>query len=408
MSLQWLAAESPALVALLVVAALSLALSLSSHVVCHCVLARAERPRPGPLPGISVLKPLRGADAALLDNLRAFARLDYPEFELVFGVEDPLDPAIPLVRKLADEFPHVPMRLCVGGKQAGLNPKVNNLSNLSRLARYDHYLVSDADVRPRPGYLRALAAELRDARVGLVHSVFLAAPAGRLGAVLEAYQASSFVAPAVCLASLVGHPCVVGKSMFFRAKDIEALGGFPAFENVLAEDYLIGRRFTEAGKRVVLSPHLLVTVSPERSVGSFFNRHLRWSQMRRRLRLSAFVAEVFANPTPWLLSALLAAVLTLPWGTSTGLLLAALLGGLLARCASDALVLARAAGIGVALSCAPLVLAKDMMILAAWALGLVSQHVHWKGHDMVIGEGTRLFPKKRRARLLEPAAVRNP
>jgi ceramide glucosyltransferase len=178
----------------------SLLSTLSMQVLGYAVarrLATRQRSEPGmallPSPPLSVLKPLLGAEPALLDNLRAFARQDYPEYELVFGVADPLDPAVPLVRQLQLEFPALRMTLVTGGPLCGANPKVANLANLSRFARHEHWLISDADVRPDPSYLRAIATELEDSRVGLVHSLLWSRPVGRIGAMLERFHACSFV-----------------------------------------------------------------------------------------------------------------------------------------------------------------------------------------------------------------------
>ena len=123
-----------------------------------------------PRPPISVLKPLKGDEDELYENLRALAGQRYPEFEILCGAEDPADPALGVVRRLAAEMPAVPIRIVCGGAPIGLNPKVNNLAQLLPVARHELVLISDANVRPPPDYLAGLADQIAGPGVGLVHS----------------------------------------------------------------------------------------------------------------------------------------------------------------------------------------------------------------------------------------------
>lgn len=379
-------------------------LQLAAHIKLS---QRPPRVADKSLPPLSVLKPLRGVDAGLADNLRCFARQDYPRFELIFGVEDQRDPAVEIVQQLKREFPQVKITLVVGGPQPGLNPKVNNLANMSRYARYEHVLISDADVHPRVDYLRALSSELSDPQVRLVHSVVMAKPVGNSGAILESFQLCSFVASTVCAASIVGHACVVGKSMLFRRSDLERLGGFSAVENLLAEDYVLGRRFEEAGFRVVASTHALEARNPGRTLQGFFDRHVRWSQMRRRLCLSAYAAEPMANPTPWLLLFGLTA-LGSPLGPKLqAAAAAAAVSGLLLRCLGDGLLAQRLTGYHRVWKRLPWVIVKDIVIFVAWLFGFIKRRVHWRGHEMLIGKESRLYPCATEEAVLQPVGLRH-
>src|SRR5687767_14738741 len=129
------------LIVLVAIGFAGLALTLTTYLCVDKVLRRRrvmER-----LPPISVLKPLKGVDEQLYENLSSFAKQDYPNFELVLGCDDIADPALELARRLQTEFPHVAVTIVAGGRPIGLNPKVNNLRQLAEAARFEHLLISD-------------------------------------------------------------------------------------------------------------------------------------------------------------------------------------------------------------------------------------------------------------------------
>jgi ceramide glucosyltransferase len=240
---------------LVLLAPISLAITLIAHLTAFLLLSPSRKRRIGPTPPITVLKPLKGAEDGLYDNLASLARQDYPDYEILIGADDPLDPALEVARQVQADHPEARIHLCAGSRHLGLNPKVNLLAALSDRAEHDHLLISDSNVRVEPGYLRDTAAELADPAVGLVTNVLVGEDADRLGGVLECLHLNSFVASAASFARVVGRRvCVIGKSMLFRKRDLDRLGGFWAVRNVLAEDYVIGRSFELAGYKVALSP----------------------------------------------------------------------------------------------------------------------------------------------------------
>ncbi|MEO6811580.1 MAG: glycosyltransferase, partial [Isosphaeraceae bacterium] len=167
-------------------------------------VTRRRRNLPEFTPPVTILKPLKGMDEGLEENLRSFFRLDYPVYQLLFGVSDPNDPAVPVVERLLAEFPNQDARLIVGYPPFGLNPKVENLAALLVHRTHETILISDSNVRVRPGYLRETACYLADPSVGLVTNLFAGVGEARFGAALENLQLNGFIAGGVAAATVTG------------------------------------------------------------------------------------------------------------------------------------------------------------------------------------------------------------
>jgi ceramide glucosyltransferase len=367
---------------LFLTAGLGLAVIAAQYLVLRRHVREAS-PVPHSTPLISILKPLCGVDDGLEANLAVFADLDYPAYEVVLGLRSPRDAAWVVACAAARRWPGR-FRVALQRGEPGLNPKVNQLVTLARVARGDLLVVSDSNVRVERGYLAEIAALLEDEEVGLVSHLLVGVGEARLGSLMDHLHLAGAVAPGVVAAKrLVGRDIVVGKSMALRRRDLGEMGGFEAVKDVLAEDYVMGLMVSGVlGKRVAIGRRPVQNVSERRTLAQFAARYSRWSVLQRQA----------VGPVIYASSALLNPVLLAAAAVAVGRTPSAL-AGFAAACALKTLLDGAAARIlrpAFRFRQLALVPLKDLLFGLAWAYGLVSREVEWRGTRLRVRRGTRI------------------
>lgn len=270
-----------------------------------------ERPLPilsSSLPPVTILKPLKGTDPDIYESFRSHCLQDYPEYEVIFGVSDPGDPAIASVRQLQREFPERTIRLVVASEKLGTNVKVSNLEQMVQAARYEHLLVNDSDIRVKPDYLRRVIAPLRDERVGMVTCLYRGVAAPTLGSKLEALGISTDFCAGVLVARQLegGLHFGLGSTLAFRKAELEKIGGFRSIVDFLADDYELGRRIADLGLQVQLPDAVVETHLPAYDLGGVLAHQLRWSRGVRDARTKGYVGLITTYGLMWGVLALIA------------------------------------------------------------------------------------------------------
>jgi ceramide glucosyltransferase len=336
-------------------------------------------------PRVTIFKPLAGCDDDLDDNLESFARIDYPAFEILCGVADPSDAAFGVARRFAARHPRIRTRVVITDPDAAINPKVAQLIGLERLATGEVYVISDSNVRVKPHYLWSLAAELADDRVGLVTSLFAGTGERTLGAALENLQLCASTAPGLAAMNAVSaSPFTVGKSMAMRRRDLVRLGGFAPVGNVLAEDYVLGRRFADAGFVARTSMDEVENRNVACSVARTIERHTRWAKLRRSLSPAGFAVEPMLTPI---------VVASLGAGIAPSKLTMAALAIVCIAQTVGALVAVRLArGRALAWWYAPLEVARSYLTLLCWLRACASRRIAWRGHPFALLRGSVIVP----------------
>ena len=267
------------------------------------------------LPAVSILKPLKGTDPDIYESFRSHCLQDYPEYEIIFGVSDPDDPAVASVQQLQREFPDRSIQLVVSPDILGSNVKVSNLEQMLPAARYQYLLINDSDIRVERDYLRRVIVPLLDDEgVGMVTCLYRGVAASTMGSQLESLGISTDFCPGVLVARQLegGLQFGLGSTLAIRRVDLEKIGGFGSIVDFLADDYELGRRIGDLGFKVLLSDVIVETHLPAYDLRGFFAHQLRWARGVRDSRTGGYIGLVSTYGLMWGLVALIASRAA-PW-----------------------------------------------------------------------------------------------
>jgi ceramide glucosyltransferase len=346
-----------------------------------------RRPRPSaPSRPVSVLKPLCGDDGHLYENLRAFCRQDHATFEILCGVRDPADPAVAVVERLVREFPALELRLIVDDRATGTNRKVSNLANLLHHAKHETLIIADADIRVGPDYITSVTAALEDHAIGLVTCLYRGVAGSRVSSRLAAMFVNEWFFPsALAGTNLEELRHAFGATIACRRATLEAIGGFPAIADHLADDYMIGRLVYRLGLRIVLSPYFVDNVIADASPGALVLHELRWARTFRTLRPLSYAASLLTFGIP----------LSLAWFVvSVGSPLAggAVVAHVVLRCLGR-LVLARALGPQVRMRDVWLVPMRDVLSFGIGLASFCGRTVRWNDQELYVRSDGHIEPR---------------
>jgi len=334
------------------------------------------------LPPVSILKPLKGIDPQIYASFRSHCLQDYPEFEIIFGVSDALDPAVASVEQLKREFPERLIQLVVCPEILGPNVKVSNLEHMVQVAKYRHLLVNDSDIQVEPDYLRRVIARLADDQVGMVTSLYRGVATPTFGSQLESLGISTDFCAGVLVARWLesGLHFGLGSTLAFRRRELEQLGGFKAIVDFLADDYELGRRIAGLGLNVLLSDVVVETHLPAYGFRGFLSHQIRWARGVRDARPGGYLGLASTFGFLWgLLTVLFSGAAGWAWiifgiVLTLRILVALAVGG---KVLKDRQLVAH-------LWLLPV---RDLIAVGVWMVSFWGSTVKWRGHLFELKKG---------------------
>jgi ceramide glucosyltransferase len=280
-------------------------------------------------PPVSILKPVRGLDREAYENFASFCRLDYPDYEILFAVQEESDASVPVIRKLISDFPGRKIRLFVGVDNLGPSAKVCKLARMVREARSNLFVISDSDVRVEPDYLRMIVEPFRDPKVGVVTALYRGNVEAKLGSFLDCLGASvEFTAGTLVAHALEGIHFALGATMATTRERLEEIGGFEGIADRHSDDFEFGNRIAARGYRVELARKPVLMIYNLHTLGEYLRHELRWAIGLRNIRpgghaglfftqgLALTIAAIAVAPTRALALAYLGAYLILRFLTA--------------------------------------------------------------------------------------------
>jgi ceramide glucosyltransferase len=252
-------------------------------------------------PPVTVLKPLCGNEPLLEQSLESCFLQDYPEFQIVFGLQDPNDPALAVVEKLRRLYPSRDVALVIDSAVHGPNRKISNLINMLPAGRHDILVISDSDLHLPRNYLERLVAELEQPGVGLVTTLYVGTPAVRScwAGLLGSTQISHGFLPGVLMSRLMGRQDCLGSTTMFTRDTLERTGGFDPLVHVLAEDNVFGQRVRELGLSIGLADIVPAATVPEPDLPALWQHEVRWTRTIRELAPASLCASILQYPLFW-------------------------------------------------------------------------------------------------------------
>ena len=338
------------------------------------------------LPPVSVLKPLHGSEPGLEENLRRFFVQDYPAYEVLFCARTGADAGLQMARRVAAEYPQVSARFLTCGEPQFPNAKMWSMAALSKAARFETLVTSDADARVERDYLTRCVQALADGRTELASCLYLGQTDGGLAAQLDAVGKSVEMSGGIFVAEMVerGVRFALGVTMILQREAFAKAGGYEDLGQYYAEDFVLGNRLAEQGLGVRMSNHVIHLMVLPQDFRCSFRDQVRWMKSTRRSRPAGHLGTGLTFSVPF-------GVLGLLWALANGVPgLGALwlLGTCADRWIMSAVVLWALGDrpLGRPMAIYPL---RDLLGGVVWAASYVGSTMHYHGGEYVLGKGGR-------------------
>ncbi|MCS7148255.1 MAG: bacteriohopanetetrol glucosamine biosynthesis glycosyltransferase HpnI [Geminocystis sp.] len=247
------------------------------------------------LPPVSIIKPLCGLEENLEANLISFIQQEYPQYQLIFCVQEATDAVINLLEELRAKFPDKDLRLVVSDRTIGHNYKVSNMDNGLAFCDYDFILIADSDIEVKPDYLKTIVQPFKDEKVGVVTCLYQPVAANWLGIIESLNVIGDFIPKVLTAVQTRDVNFAFGSTILIRREVLEAIGCFKAIANNLADDFLLGFLPHKLGYRVELVNYFVRHHQGKENFRDYIDRQIRWQKCILSQGLLSYLGMIFTQ-----------------------------------------------------------------------------------------------------------------
>lgn len=337
-------------------------------------------------PPVSIIKPIKGMDPDLKNNLMSFCRQDYPRYEVLLGFGERNDGAIRQVKKSIPPSLYDSVHVVVTSGDLGVNRKVSNLQGIVDAARYNLFAISDSDMLVDKSYIRKIVHEFQSEKnTGMVTNLYKISDPGTIGAALESLTIALDVMPSVLVARrLEGVTFGLGASMLISRKGLDDIGGLSDIAGYLADDYQLGNRLWKRGYKIIISRMVVENIVGRMTIADYIKHQIRWARTYRSSRPKGFAGYGITHIVPF-------ALLLMLLEGATPLSLSALGTALSIRYCQAAVVYRKVIQSRRWLKKLPLLPFKDMFAFGFWAWSFAGSSVTWRGRKYKMIKGGKMI-----------------
>jgi len=356
-------------------------------IVAGLLFAHRASRAPGELPKIpprvAILKPLRGVSDHLRENIISFLEIAYARVEYIFGVTSYEDRAIDVPVSLRAPYQFANITVTVGDEPGCSNRKIAKLIKMAERTsdKTDIYVLSDADISVEPDHLKRVVSELvANEKTGLVTCIYRGQAYESFASRMEALFINTDFAPQVLLAEML-EPMhyALGATIAVKREALEAIGGFRALKDLLADDFHLGHKVFEAGYRIELSSSIVTVACEDHNFTDFWHHQLRWARTYRSVRPLSLATIVIHGPF-WALLYIIANRFSLHSLDALAMIL-----GL--RMAMASVMIGKVLKQPQPLSDVLLIPFKDLVMTAIYFASLTGKTVKWGGRRFLVMAG---------------------